>query len=125
MGGESSSITQEPRPDEGKVPGCLEAENIEPPGHDKEVILGRGALDEDENSEQKPAAGWMREEQEAGEDRHSDALDLSSALANRARCRGQLDDGSLCIRRPSPGLPYCAIHAADWSSAAPPSGDPV
>ena len=69
---------------------------------------------EDQDEEDKPGAGWVAEENEEEGDEKKRALRDADLLGQQSRCRGVLEDGTRCLRKPNEGTPYCAEHAAHW-----------
>ena len=73
----------------------------------------------DEDEEDKPGAGWVAEEMDEEGDERKRALRDPDALGQADRCRGELEDGTRCLRKAADGTPYCAEHAAQWQVPAP------
>lgn len=46
------------------------------------------------------------------EEQRANALRIEDALGEQMRCRGILEDGARCIRKPVLGIPYCREHAS-------------
>jgi hypothetical protein len=76
-----------------------------------EVIHAEGAL---ESQELRELIGhWKPESSALSEDEaRQNALKIADALGEHVRCRGMLEDGARCLRKPILGIPYCREHAA-------------
>jgi hypothetical protein len=46
------------------------------------------------------------------QEQRANALRIEDALGEQMRCRGVLEDGARCIRKPILGIPYCREHAS-------------
>ena len=127
--------------DEREVLGWRENEGIDAPEELGDIAIEDDAEDdaeqddddpqdwlveeEEEDEEDKPGAGWVRHEHEASEDVQKDGLIHPIAIENPSRCRGRLEDGSLCLRKATDGRPYCPEHAAAYLRVAPVPRDPL
>lgn len=66
----------------------------------------------EKDDDQKRGGAWVQEELEREEEeKKRGGLRLDDALGDLSRCRGVLEDGTLCLRRPVQGTPYCREHA--------------
>ncbi len=74
---------------------------------------------DEEDEEDKPGAGWVAEENEDDREGKQRGLRDADLLGEATRCRGHLEDGSRCLRKPTKGTPYCPEHAAQWQPVAP------
>jgi hypothetical protein len=71
----------------------------------------RGGSGEDgEDEEERPGWGWVAEEAEERERRRKFTLEGADPMGAANRCRGHLDDGSPCLRKPMDGTPFCREH---------------
>ncbi|MEM7676377.1 MAG: hypothetical protein AAF449_10280, partial [Myxococcota bacterium] len=83
-------------------------------------------IDEARSEKDKPGAGWVRHFQEEDlEQRPLAQPGQATAMDNPNQCRGHLEDGSRCLRKSKPGLPYCAEHVATWAPIQPIPQDPL
>ncbi|MEO1334343.1 MAG: hypothetical protein AAFV29_01810 [Myxococcota bacterium] len=117
---ESEARTQDRRED-GRVQGQKEANE---PTEARETSESAEAEQqqsqhEDQDEEDKPGAGWVAEENEEEGEERKRGLRAEDSLGASSRCRGHLDDGSRCLRKPTDGTPYCREHAALWQPSKP------
>jgi hypothetical protein len=91
-----------------------EAKKLDKPRDGKEapeLMHAEGARESPELREL--VGGWKPESCNLEEDeRRANALRIEDALGPQMRCRGVLEDGSRCIRKPVMGIPYCREHAS-------------
>ncbi len=108
--------------DEARVLGQHEAEMKEKAdGKEVEEPEARDQQQQrDEDEEDKPGAGWVAEELEEEEAKHKRGLKDADVMGDVHRCKGTLDDGTGCLRKPLKGTPYCREHAAHWRVRPPP-----
>ncbi len=108
---------QEARRDEGRIQGQREAtENAERRDTSEAGEPDSPHQHDEQDEEDKPGAGWVAEENEEEGDEKKRALREADVLGPTSRCRGELEDGTRCLRKPTDGTPYCAEHAARWRS---------
>lgn len=69
---------------------------------------------EERDEEDKPGGGWVMEEDEAEEQDQKRGLRDAGVLTDQNRCKGTLEDGTRCLRKPVKGLGYCREHTAGW-----------
>lgn len=75
---------------------------------------------EQRDDEDKPGGGWVMEEDEAEETDQKRGLREAGVLTDQNRCKGTLEDGSRCLRKPVKGLGYCREHTIGWRPDTPP-----
>jgi hypothetical protein len=76
--------------------------------------------DRDQDEQEKHGQGWVQPELEREEDaRPKRGLREADALGAVHRCKGHLEDGSRCLRKPLEGAQYCREHL---HGALPPVG---
>lgn len=66
---------------------------------------------DDEDEKQRRGLGWGAEEAEEAEQAEREGLYDRDAIGDGSRCRGMLEEGGRCLRRPEPGTNYCREHA--------------
>jgi hypothetical protein len=67
---------------------------------------------EEREDEDAHGQGWVAEEQEQEEEApRRRGLREADALGEAHRCRGLLEDGTRCLRKPGGGASYCPEHA--------------
>jgi hypothetical protein len=78
----------------------------------KERERQRDDREKDRDEDEKHGSAWLQEEleREEEEQRRRGVRD-EDALGGYTRCRGHLDDGTQCLRKPVQGTPYCREHA--------------
>ncbi len=69
---------------------------------------------EQQDEDEKPGAGWVLEEHEDEKKRRKFGLRSADSLGHQTRCKGTLEDGSRCLRKPSEGSPYCLEHGHSY-----------
>lgn len=83
-------------------------------GRERDKDRGRDRERErDQDEEEKPGGAWVQEELDQREEdkkRRSGIRD-EDTLGSGSRCRGHVEDGSRCLRKPMQGTPYCREHA--------------
>lgn len=91
-----------------------EAKKLDKPRDGKEPHeLVKGDVVNDSQELRELVGGWKSEHCALEEEqKHANALRIEDALGEQMRCRGMLDDGSRCIRKPVMGIPYCREHAS-------------
>lgn len=83
-------------------------ETAEAKEHERERERERERQDDDE----KHGAAWVQEELEREEEeKQRRGMRDGDAIGEATRCRGELEDGTRCLRRPMSGTPYCREHA--------------
>lgn len=65
---------------------------------------------DDSDEEDKPGAGWLAEEFEAESVDRKRGLRTPDPMGNPHQCRGVLEDGSRCLRRPVRNMQHCREH---------------
>lgn len=75
-----------------------------------EKTEGERPKDESEDEEDRPGWGWLADEAEERERDEKRRVGGSDPLGATHRCRGHLEDGTRCLRRPIGGTPYCLVH---------------
>lgn len=87
-----------------------------------ELVHGEGMIDQAGELRELVGA-WHPDRCNAEEaEQKANALRIEDALGEQMRCRGMLEDGVRCIRKPVMGLPYCREHAATIYSAGSDAG---
>ena len=119
---EQQEVRQQERRDDARLQGQKEAaehaevrESSEADQAEQQQHPG-----EEEDEEDKPGAGWVAEENEDDREGKKRGLRDADLLGQPTRCRGHLEDGSRCLRKPTEGTPYCPEHAAQWPAMATP-----
>lgn len=109
-------VRREEAKEDARVVGQQEAEMKETAERrDVEEAEARDRQQEREDDEEdKPGAGWVAEEFEEEEAKHKRGLRDADVMGDVHRCKGTLDDGTGCLRKPLKGTPYCREHAAHW-----------
>lgn len=80
---------------------------------DEEGDGGQSGGEDPDDEEERPGAGWLAEEAEEREKRRRFQVDGADPLGATHRCRGHLEDGTRCLRKPLEGTPYCREHRSD------------
>jgi hypothetical protein len=70
--------------------------------------------DEREEEREKPGGAWVQEDPDEDEQGHERKLRDADELTDQNRCKGILEDGSRCLRKPLKGLSHCREHSASW-----------
>jgi hypothetical protein len=72
--------------------------------------------DDRDDEEQKHGGAWAFEEAAAEEEQPAKRglASTREVYADNARCKGILDDGTRCLRKPVKGVGYCREHAVNW-----------
>lgn len=109
---------QELRREEAHDEARVQGHATEEPQEAKEQIEAQEAdaqqHDQQEDDEDKAGGGWVLEEAEEEEKRRGKGLREADVLSDQNRCKGTVDDGSRCLRKPVKGLGYCREHSLGW-----------
>lgn len=71
---------------------------------------GGGSKEGDEDEDDRPGGGWVLEEAEEAERRRAFRVEGADPSGAASRCRGLLEDGRPCLRKPLAGMAYCRVH---------------
>jgi hypothetical protein len=111
-------VKREEQRDDARMQGRHEAkEQLEQrdhrEAHEKEHQREREERDQDE---QKHASGWVLDDADEQEEppRKGGLATQAEVYNDNARCKGVLDDGTRCLRKPVKGVGYCREHAMSW-----------
>ena len=71
---------------------------------------------EEHDEEERPGHGWVMSEAEEEEEtpRRPGLRSTDEVYADSSRCKGVLDDGTRCLRKPVKGIGYCREHSVNW-----------
>lgn len=91
-----------------------EAKKLDKPRDGKEPHeIVKSEVLNDSQEVRELVGGWKSEHCALEEEqKQANALRIEDALGEQMRCRGMLEDGTRCIRKPVMGIPYCREHAS-------------
>lgn len=101
--------------DEARVQGQAEAKEAAEARETRETQEAESGQQQrqqkdEQDEEDKPGAGWLAEEFEERDEDRKAGLRTPDAMGNPNQCRGTLDDGSRCLRKPVKGMQHCREH---------------
>jgi hypothetical protein len=110
-------VRREDQKDEMKMSARAEAKEAQEEREKRDVREKERSKDPDErDEEEKRGHGWVKEEAEEEEEdpRRPGHRNEEEVYADNARCKGTLDDGTRCLRKPVKGIGYCREHSVNW-----------
>ena len=110
-------VRREDQKDDARIQGRQETKEQQEQRDQKEAREKERQKDRDEDEEEKKhGSGWVLEDAEDSEDvPQKRGLGSTAEVYNdNARCKGLLEDGTRCLRKPLKGVGYCREHAVNW-----------
>ncbi len=109
-------MRREDRRDENRLQTRQETKEQQDQPRDQKEARERDRRERDDrDDDRKQGAGWVLEEMEQEDHRPRQGLKSDAGVfTDTNRCRGTLDDGTRCLRRPVKGIGYCREHAVNW-----------